>query len=193
MKKIILLIAFLFGQIINATTIAPVELDTLFQEAETVALVEVIEGKVLRNGDKECGAIYKAKVLHSIKGAEEQFYFGHTYGYEIGSRYLAFLSSDEKISLVSSTNSKSLNSESKALEYREKYCTGLRIGKGIMHEGFGMMKMDKASENKFKDSFLINARYVSIPEAVRRVNSDKSDSVWVKKEYLLKYLTELNE
>src|SRR3989338_1540901 len=80
-------------QVAFGLTLGPIHIEKLFSQADIVAIVQVSEGHLLGEAEKSCGARYKGHVEHLFKGDKEDYIdFGNFQGFEIGGRYLLFLS-----------------------------------------------------------------------------------------------------
>ncbi len=81
-----------------ATRPAFVDLDTLFQNAKEVLLVQIIEGKVVGSGDDLCGSSYVGLVEQTFKGRakNERVEFGWYANFKIGAKYVVFLAASPR-------------------------------------------------------------------------------------------------
>jgi len=167
----------------DATTLARVELSELYADAHIVAEVQIASGESLGMGRDSCGAKYKARVEVAFKGAQagELIEFGYFHGYEIGSRYILFLSRHER-EYSASTNSRDM-ADAQASRAR---CSRHLTVSSVMHSGNGALLVNWASQLQFKDGVLVRTRYVRLPEgtktepAVPGENEQFSDPVWVR-------------
>ena len=187
-----IVVALLFSLSVGATTLPKIPVAELFKEADMVAIVQVVDGQVLGELEESCGAKYKARVIRGFKGAETGYiYFGHFHGYEIGGRYLLFLTKpDRDYRPLMSTNSRAMEAEK---EYLEK-CSNVRTANRVMHSGNGALKIMWTGEYKYKDAVAVPNRYVAFPESVPRKPADLgergefSEYVWILETSAIEYL-----
>ncbi|MEH6639509.1 MAG: hypothetical protein V7717_09560 [Porticoccaceae bacterium] len=187
-----ILAALLFSLSVGATTLPKISVAELFNEADMVAIVQVVDGQVLGELEESCGAKYKARVIRGFKGADTEYiYFGHFHGYEIGGRYLLFLTEPSRdYRPLMSTNSRSVEAER---EFMEK-CSNLLTAKKVMHSGNGALKIMWTGEYKYKDAVAVPNRYVAFPESVPRKPADLgergefSEYVWILETSATEYL-----
>lgn len=78
-----------------------IPLRELYAEARIVAVVEVLEGRVVAAGGEWCGARYKGRVIEGTKNAaaDQLIEFGFTPSLKIGSKYLVLLAAYENVRL----------------------------------------------------------------------------------------------
>lgn len=78
-----------------------IPLRELYAEARIVAVVEVLEGRVVAAGGESCGARYKGRVIEGTKNAaaDQLIEFGFTPSLKIGSKYLVLLAAYENVRL----------------------------------------------------------------------------------------------
>lgn len=76
-----------------------IPLRELYAEARIVAVVEVLEGRVVAAGGESCGARYKGRVIEGTKNAaaDQLIEFGFTPSLKIGSKYLVLLAAYENV------------------------------------------------------------------------------------------------
>jgi len=81
MRKTILLLFFLASSDGHATTIAPVPINNLYEEADIVATIDIVEGRVIENNKEVCGALYKGQIKKGFKGVSDNeiIVFGHNF------------------------------------------------------------------------------------------------------------------
>ncbi len=106
-----------------ATIIMPVPLNELVLASDVVAIIQITEGSVIRDGETECGAKYGAQVIETLKGSapRQPIEFGRRGGIEIGTRYLVFLAkSPMRYDPLLSTNGAAIQEER---EYENKCAT----------------------------------------------------------------------
>ena len=182
-------------QVAFGMTLAPIPIEELFREADTVAIVQVKEGHMLGEGEKSCGARYKGHVKHLFKGKEGSYIdFGHFQGYQVGERYLLFLTKrkDEILEFFAGV---SADSEVKAFvaDYKGR-CEPLLSANRVMHGGNGAMKVTWSSSLQYKDGALIATRFVPIPDSLKGVKAEARDAasyeqaVWVRDEDMVQFL-----
>ena len=125
----------------QATTLGRVPLETLYKEADVVALLQVIEGKLLQPLGDKCGARHKGHVVEIFKGDKAKILeFGYAEGLRVGKRYLVFLThSPREYRLLGSTNSVSRQREAEF----EKKCASKQTAKKIMQGGQGAMVIEQ--------------------------------------------------
>ncbi len=196
MKRLILwfaLVATAFG--VAATKLMPVSIDELFVAADVVAIVQITEGSVIRNGATECGVRYRAQVIDVLKGAnrEMSIEFGRVEGYEIGTRYLIFLAADGKrYDPLASTNSDAIRA---GYDY-EKKCANKWPRLNLVHSGTSAFRISWYEE-KWKSSraAVIRPDVVDIPKAGYGGTTEKHEyptydgSVYVSLDDLVKHLS----
>jgi hypothetical protein len=87
------LVAALAGVSATASPAFPIPLKKLYAEAQTVAAVEVLEGRVVSAGGETCGARYKGRVIESMKNASAgtTIEFGYLPQLKVGASYLVLL------------------------------------------------------------------------------------------------------
>lgn len=95
---------------INIVEPGVINLENLFQNADTIALVKVVSGDT----ENYATAIYKAEVVQSFKGAAvgETVYFGPYVGVKLGWEYVLFLRKAAKPltpKVISNTNYGTVN------------------------------------------------------------------------------------
>ncbi|MFT7773582.1 hypothetical protein [Roseateles sp.] len=78
-----------------------IPLRELYAEARIVAVVEVIEGRVVAADGESCGARYKGRVIEGTKGAtvSQVIEFGFAPSLKIGSKYFVLLAAYENVRL----------------------------------------------------------------------------------------------
>jgi hypothetical protein len=196
LRVLFLIIALIFSSKMTATTLPKLNVEYLFTEADDVVIVEVVSGSMIGELNESCGAKYKARVINRFKGNESKYInFGHFHGYEIGSKYLLFLTSpDREFKPISSTNSNSMRAENEHL----KKCHALLTKNKVMHSGYGAMKVELTSKLDYKQSVAIPSRYVSFPESLDNVpanvgeNGEYSDYIWALETDVINYLNQQN-
>ena len=178
----------------SGTTLPPVPIEELFREADYVLVVEITDGRTLEPAGYKCGAIYTGRVIESIKGEGDTVSFGHFHGYEIGSKYLVFLTKpDREYRPLMSTNSMAMTREQ---EFREK-CNDVLTGARIMHSGYGVIEITWAIPNDYKDAAKVALRYVVLPESMQTMRyvpnegEEFDEYTWVAEKDLIDYLKEL--
>lgn len=187
--------ALLFSLGVGATTLLQVPVSELFKEADTVAIVQVVDGQALGELEESCGAKYKARIIRRFKGADSEYvHFGHYHGYEIGGRYLLFLTKpDRDYRPLTSTNTRAMEAEK---EYLEK-CSSVLTANRVMHSGNGALKIMRTDEYKYKEALAVPNRYVAFPESVPRKaanlgeREEFSDYVWILESNAIEYLESL--
>jgi len=193
---LIFLISALYLHTVDATTLPKVPMEELFAKADIVAIVEIKKGETIDIEQGSCGAVYEGMVVEEFKGKNKNINleFGPYHGYEIGSKYLLFLNSPNKVyEPILSTNSVSVAAKQ---EYLLK-CQSKLKGQRIMHGGNGALKVETTDKYSYKDAAIIPQRFVSIPEALPKQIVDEGkcyewqECFWVPEESLIKYLNKL--
>jgi hypothetical protein len=71
----------------------PIPLKELYAEANTVAVVEIVEGRLVAAGGEPCGARYKGRVIEATKSATAGGFieFGYLPSLKLGAAYLVLL------------------------------------------------------------------------------------------------------
>jgi hypothetical protein len=179
-----------------ATTLPRLEVTELFAKADVVAIVQVVAGRTLGVGQESCGAIYTGQIERRFKGAAgvDTIEFGHFEGYEIGRRYLVFLTRPgETFDPLASTNSVSLEAEAK---FRER-CDSQHTAHRIMHSGECAIPILWAEALEYKDALLVHDRHVAFPDSVPRTKANAGerhelwDSIWIEESAAIRYLESL--
>lgn len=187
---------FLVCFMARATTLPPLPLAELFQDADIVALVQVTSGETLGVGDESCGAKYEARTIEAFKGTSKgaTIEFGNYYGYAVGDRYILFLVGPGRSHApVMSTNSMQLNAEA---EYAKR-CGPRLIRNTVMHSGFGAMEIHWVTDFEYQDGVSIATRYVVLPGGLLTIpkklseTNQFSEEVWVRLSDVKKLLTGL--
>ncbi len=180
--------------IASGTTLPPVPIEELFHEADYVLVVEVIEGHTLEPSGHKCGAVYTGRVIENIKGGVDTISFGHFHGYEIGSKYLLFLTKpDREYRPLASTNSMAMAREQ---EYREK-CNDVLTAAKVMHSGYGAIEITWAIPNDYEDAAKVATRFVVLPESmptelyIHNEREQFDEYVWVPEQDLIDYLKQI--
>ena len=142
----------------------------------------------------KCGAIYTGKVIGSLKGESDTISFGHFHGYEIGSKYLLFLTKpDREYRPLASTNSMAIAREQ---DYREK-CNDVLTAAKVMHSGYGAIEITWAITNNYEDAAKVATRFVVLPESMQTelyIHSEREqfdEYVWVPEQDLIDYLKQI--
>lgn len=86
---------------VHALLEVSIPLQALYAEADTVAVVEVVEGRVVASGGETCGARYKGRVIEGTKGAAAGAVldFGYLPSLKVGAAYLILLGKFESTEL----------------------------------------------------------------------------------------------
>jgi hypothetical protein len=71
----------------------PIPLKELYAESKAVAVVEVLEGRIVMAGGDTCGARYKGRVVEQVKNATPGaiIEFGYLPSLKMGGAYLVLL------------------------------------------------------------------------------------------------------
>lgn len=164
MRRALLALLVAVPVVVSATLPATVTLKQLIAEADQVLLVQLVEGRLLKEGDKDCGARYVGRVARSFKGLPtgSRVEFGPHHQLQIGGRYLLFLSKSSKpVEWYVSTNDRYLAAKAEYL----KACKHLMAPFAIMHFSAGAMTVDDIDPNV--DKWLIKWRsIVTLPKSV---------------------------
>jgi hypothetical protein len=197
MRETILLLFLLASSVGHATTLAPVPIDSLYKEADIVATIQIVEGKVVENNEGVCGALYEGRIINSFKGVsdEETVIFGHYFHYEVGGKYLVFLTKPgTTFRSLASANMGIESERQKALEQ----CKSVRTGHEIMHSGNGIMRMYDEHLIDSNSVIKVSKKYVPLPEALKvkpaaMLEFERySDYVWVQYSELSDFLESLS-
>ncbi|WP_444938778.1 hypothetical protein [Microbulbifer sp. JMSA002] len=193
MNRFILLILLFLPVVSAGTTLPRVEIGELLDRSDVTAIVRIENGSTLGTEEKPCGVSYKAKVINPIKNSKvgEYIEFGYFIGHGLGNYYLVFLNRKESVFRpLMSTNSTSQAAEAEL----RKNCLSSFPDLIVMHSGYGIRKLERPSENGYKDAILLPTRYVDIntPEKLleteREICYSWENCKWIAKEYLLEYL-----
>ena len=161
---------FFYHSTLDATTFSRLPIDELYEYSDFVGLVELFEGNTLGIGQESCGALYTGHVISQFKGENQKsIVFGHYYGFEIGRKYLLFLSKPgQEKRFLNSTNSFSESGrEAELIRCKEQ-----RIGWNVMHSGIAAIGLESSPELNFKNGFAIPTRYIEMPEILEAFEGD---------------------
>jgi hypothetical protein len=161
----------------TGTTIASVKVETLFHEADLVAIVRILSG----DSENYPVTIYKAEVLKAFKGAavKEKIYFGPFVSLGVGSEYLVFLSKSNNGIKVQ--GSSPLNYGAIPIFYR------------IMYDGYSIMPITyecvfdgKEMSQECDYGVNLNPEQVLLPKSVKMFPSGEAGPLtnyrkWVRK------------
>lgn len=151
----------------GAVTVDSTTTEDLLSRSTIAAYVEIRSGEIAEVGGKSCGALYKAKVITTIKGQiadGDTIEFGPYEGHEIGGRYMIFLSSrDQKVSSITSSGSGLLNAK---MDF-EKRCAGVLPRNYETLEGSGTIAVLKTFKNDYKPAALFPEAFVTPPQHVQ--------------------------
>jgi hypothetical protein len=188
---------FLFPLNLLATTLPRLPVEDLYQRADVVAVVTIESGSVVANGEKQCGARYRGRILEAIKGPfknNDVVEFGPFPGTGVGNQALVFLNDSAKVYTPKiSTNSIAQASEA---EY-EKACSSLMPNFSIMFAGYGLLDIRWTSKFKYKDAVLFKDEWIAAPDSVEKKIRERGDDriesteYWVKVEDVVAYLRKL--
>ncbi|WP_457325670.1 hypothetical protein [Roseateles sp. P5_E11] len=185
MKRLVLVCVVGLHCMVQGTTLPPIEVSQLFQDADIVALVEVTSGETIGTGEKSCGAKYSALIVDGFKGASAgaTIEFGNYYGYEIGNRYVLFLvGPGSRHEPVMSANSMHRDAEAE----HEKRCASRLRRNTVMHSGNGALRVHWVADFQYKDGVAVPTRYVVLPSAVSTIPAKVTETnvfsgeVWVR-------------
>lgn len=147
---------------------ATVSLSELLGEANSVALVEIQEGKTLGTDAEPCGARYKARVVEGMKNVEagrsiELGFYSHL---KVGARYLMFLETSPTNADAYLSRS-GLDGDRAANLFRK--CGQLWAPTTIMHFGSGALEVFEDSRDyRNRALWTVQIRpYVRAPIATR--------------------------
>jgi len=180
----------------QATTIAPVPIGSLYENADIVAAVVITNGKLVEAHEGLCGALYEGKTIKGFKGAADNdvILFGHYIKYEVGGTYLVFLTKPGSTFRALGSTNQGLESERQKLLRR---CEGVRTGNEIMHSGYGIMRMYEKNLIESYSVIKVSSKFVPMPKKleVKRAAATElerfSEYVWVSFEKLSDYLESL--
>ncbi|RYG12566.1 MAG: hypothetical protein EON92_07965 [Burkholderiales bacterium] len=84
---------------VGASIAVSIPLKELYLEATTVAVVEVLEGRVVSVGGESCGARYKSRVIEATKNASpgKILEFGYVPDLKVGASYLVLLADYDNV------------------------------------------------------------------------------------------------
>ncbi|MBA4327687.1 MAG: hypothetical protein C0428_05620 [Polaromonas sp.] len=90
---------FVAGVRANASIPFPIPLKELYGASKTVAVVEIVEGRVVSAGGEPCGARYTCRVVEGIKGAKPSVLIEFEFlpSLKLGTSYLLFLGGYEGV------------------------------------------------------------------------------------------------
>lgn len=187
-------LASLLSQQCGATTWEQLTIEDVYKQAESVALVRIESGSMIKSSGHACGAKYKADVIEQFKGREKRalvFYdFG---GMELGGKYLLFLAKEPSPFLgVATTNSYHLNWQ----EEFAQNCSRRRRGLQPLH-AYGQIKVDFSLETG-GDALEVPEMLFFFPSAIERYSGGMSrtqelyDTVWIKLDAAVAYLESIS-
>jgi len=165
-------LTMIVSQTAQATTMPRLEISELWENAAAVVLVQVMEGRLLCDGD--CGAIYTGRVVERFKGLPKStIQFGHQGGFAIGAQYLLFLTDPGKTySPLMSDNSISARLRAEAIEECRMFWRGFEI----MHSGLAYLEIadhfsiDESGEDVVWIRVAVaRERWVQFPESIPRI------------------------
>jgi len=164
MRQVLVALSAALPVLVGATLPATVTLKELLTVADQVLLVQLVDGRLLREGDKDCGARYVGEVARSFKGLPKgsRVEFGPHQQLQIGVYYLLFLSQSSKpVEWYVSTNDRYLAAKADYL----KSCKRVMAPFAIMHFSAGAMKVDNVDPNI--DKWVVNWRsIVTLPKSI---------------------------
>jgi hypothetical protein len=179
-----------------ATTLPALPIAELFREADLVVVATVTKGELIGLGELTCGAKYSAQVEESFKGSRKgaTIEFGNYYGYELGGRYVLFLTkAGRNYDPMMTTNSMHLRAQD---EFRTR-CGSKLDRNTVMHSGFGALRIQYTNKFNFTDGVRVPTKYLVLPKgtntapAIASESEEFSDVVWVKLEQMLLILRDL--
>jgi hypothetical protein len=160
-------------------------LETLFNEADIVALVHVVSG----DAESYRTVMYKAEVLNAYKGSVDGqvIYFGPFSGTRIGRDYVEFLRTVEMV----------------ATPIREHSYGAVRYGE-VLNQGYGAMDSSYACvfpgripDQSCDYAIRICTDYVKLPKNVPSAPPEKSDPPfgcrWVRKQVFMSLLDHMKQ
>lgn len=176
---------------VNGTTVPQIGIVELYGKADIVAIVSIESGVVLSGEDFPCGVKYHGKVLNALKNVKvnDVIEFGYYIGYGVGSMYLVFLNKKNNVyEPITNTNLASIN----GLAVFNRQCHFKHPNFLVMHNGFGVQKIQSPPETDYKDAFLIRTKYLRLPKNTKLVSPEKQTCYswekcrWVRKDIILK-------
>ncbi|MBI4696066.1 MAG: hypothetical protein HY749_18810 [Gammaproteobacteria bacterium] len=195
MRRTCLVALLVYATCAHGTRLDRVPMERLFEQADLVVSVQVMNGEPIDPTDLECGWQYKGKIEESFKGdAGTEVNFGRIDGLELGGRYLLFLTKPER----EYRELASTNSISRSLE-RQRYekCHSKWTVYSIMQGFAGAMLM---SSQSWEDWIEIPSQFIELPSGpgvsirphglVMRIPT-YADPVWVYGSDIVDYLNAL--
>src|SRR5262245_41630624 len=137
---LLLLVVVVVPPAAQATTLKMVSLAELFAAADYVAVVDIVDRRLLPD---QCGAVSVGRVVHWLKGPQpEALEFGYYKYFDRGQRYLLFLTRpDHPWVRLNSTNPFAIRAER---EFRTR-CAPVHTFNEVMHGGRGALRIDRSA------------------------------------------------
>ena len=138
MKSILFILMVSLATSSAAKSTEPVDIEKVFRMVDTVAMVQIVESKLIVSSkdDFQCGVKYKAKVIEPIKGVElgDYIYFGNNLGYPVGEKSLMLIKTvEEEWQAIPNVSLKSDYVKKMYIEY----CDGLLEKNTVWSNGLG--------------------------------------------------------
>jgi len=167
---------------------APLTLEKLFEQADVVAVLEVLSG----DSENYAVAVYRARTVEPFKGTvkDQIIFFGPFIGYRVGYQYVAFLRRLET----------GMRPEQQATENATLSFGEVTTPYGIMYDGYSIMPVEYVckfhgdrSNEVCDDGVQINTYQVKLPASIKTFPRDDddepvSDTGWVRKDVLIRAL-----
>ena len=164
-----------------------IQLENLFQMADTVALVKVLSGDT-QNYPK---AIYKAEVVKSFKGVTvgQTIYFGPYVGTRLGREYVLFLRNTPEPLAPNSTSTTNYGTVHYSQVFNEGYSS--------METSYECVFDGKSIAQRCGDGVRVCTDYIKLPKSLHTAPPMTEDTPfgcrWVRKEAFLSILDTLHE
>ncbi len=187
-------------------TLRRVPIPELFAEADIVAVIQIVDGKVIPEAEGGCGAKYTAKVLDPLKNTmkNQAITIRGGYGYKLGHEYLVFLkkyATPPEIEMYNAMAMPNADPKERVLVEALAKCISAVNGFSVLHAGTASLSMGRtefARGTGAQEAVLIPTRFISVDKSIisTPVKGDDADSIsepaWVEKAAFLQYLRGLD-
>jgi hypothetical protein len=176
-------------QTTQITTVEPgvINLKSLFEKADTVALVKVVSGDT----ENYATAVYKAELIQSFKGAVvgETVYFGPYVGVRLGWEYVLFLRRVAKPLTPKTTSNVNYGTVNYYEVFNEGY-TSMETSYGCVFDG-------KEIAGHCDHGVRVYTDYIVLPKSLRTFSPKAEETAfgcrWVRKKAFVSVLESLRE